>query len=44
MQVMIFSRYDNVSAITDDNIILSENKNDLLGVILDHMRSHKQHL
>ena len=40
---MIFSRYDNVSAITDD-IILSENKNDLLGVILDHMRSHKQHL
>ena len=32
---LLFSGYDNVSANIDDHIIISENKNDILGIILD---------
>ena len=43
---ILFSRNDNVSANIDDNTIISENKNKLLGRILDSnlWRSRKQPL
>ena len=41
---ILFSGNNNVSAIIDDNTIISENKNELLSIILDHIRSHKQPL
>ena len=40
---ILFSGNDNVSANIDDNTIISENKNELLGIILDSKLSFEDH-
>ena len=41
---MLFSGNDNVSANIDDHTIISENKNELLGIILDSKLSFQDHI
>ena len=41
---ILFSRNDNVSANIDDNTIISENKNKLLGIILDSNLCFEDHV
>ena len=40
----LFSGNDNVSANIDDHTIISENKNELLGIILDSKLSFEDHI
>ena len=41
---MLFSENDNVNANIDDHTITSENKNELLGIILDSKLSFEDHI
>ena len=41
---ILFSRNDNVSTNIDDNTIISEKKNELLGIILDSKLSFEDHI
>ena len=41
---ILFSGHDNVNGNIDDNIIISENKNELLGIILDSKLSFEDHI
>ena len=41
---VLFSGNDNVSANIDDHTIISENKNELLGIILDSKLSFQDHI
>ena len=41
---ILFSRNDNVSGNIDDNTIISENKNEQLGIILDSKLSFENHI
>ena len=41
---LLFSANDSVSANIDDHTILSENKNELLGIILDSKLSFEDHM
>ena len=41
---ILFSGNDNVSANIDDHTIISENKNELLGIILDSKLSFQDHI
>ena len=41
---MLFSVNDNVSASIDDNTIISENKNEILGIILDSKLLFEDHI
>ena len=41
---ILFSRNNNVSANIDDHIIISEKKNELLGILLDSKPSFKDHI
>ena len=41
---ILFSGNDNVSANTDNHTIISENKNELLGIILDSKLSFEDHI
>ena len=41
---ILFSRNDNVGANIDDHIIISEKKNELLGILLDSKPSFKDHI
>ena len=41
---MLFSGNDEISAAIDDHTIISENKNELLGIILDLKLSFKDHI
>ena len=41
---ILFLGNDNVSANIDDHTIISENKNELLGIILDLKLSFKDHI
>ena len=41
---ILSSGYDNVSANIDDHTIISENKNELLGIILDSKLSFEDHI
>ena len=41
---MLFSENDNASANMDDHTIISENKNELLGIILDSKLSFEDHI
>ena len=41
---ILFSRNDNVSANSDDNTTISENKNELVGIVLDSKIPFKDHI
>ena len=41
---ILFSRNNNASANIDDNTVISENKNELLGIILDSKFSFEDHI
>ena len=41
---MLFSGNENLSANIDDHTIISENKNELLGIILDSKLSFQDHI
>ena len=41
---ILFSRNDNAGANIDDHIIISEKKNELLGILLDSKPSFKDHI
>ena len=41
---ILFSGNDNASANIDDHTIISENKNELLGIILDSKLSFEDHI
>ena len=41
---ILFSRNDNVSANSDDNTTISENKNELVGIVLDSKLPFKDHI
>ena len=41
---MLFSGNDNVSANIDDHTIISENKNELLSIIVDSKLSFEDHI
>ena len=43
-KVILFSENDNVSANIDNHNIISENKNELLGIILDSILFFKDHI
>ena len=40
----LFSRNNNVSALVDDTTIISEKKNELLGIILNSKLSFEDHI
>ena len=44
MERALFSGNDNVSANIDDNTIISENKNELIGIILNSKLSFEDHI
>ena len=41
---ILFSGNDNVSANSDDNTTISENKNELVGIVLDSKIPFKDHI
>ena len=41
---VLFAEHDNLSAIIDDRTIMSENKNELLGISLDSKLSFEDHI
>ena len=41
---VLFAENDNLSAIIDDRTIMSENKNELLGISLDSKLSFEDHI
>ena len=41
---ILFSGNDNISADIDDNTIISENKNELLGISLDSKLPFEEHI